>query len=108
LELRYPPLSRLTLVELKGENEEQVRTASERLAQLLKLARGPFEVLGPAPAVIGKIKKLFRWHIIVRAPKVDDPSGSLTRRALSAAIDGASVPAGKVQVIADVDPVGLM
>ncbi len=107
-ELRYPPVSRLVLVEMKGENEDLVRTASERMAGVLKQGRGPFEVLGPAPAVIGKIKKLFRWHIILRTPKSEDPSGILTRNRILAAAAEAPVPAGKVQIIIDVDPVGLM
>ena len=107
-ELRYPPFSRLVLVETKGENEDAVRIAAERIAGALKVTPGPFEVLGPAPAVIGKIKRRFRWHVILRAPKPDDPSGALTRSRLQAALASITLPSTRVQVIVDVDPIGMM
>jgi primosomal protein N' (replication factor Y) (superfamily II helicase) len=107
-ELHYPPFSRLTLLEAKGENEEQVRQAAERLAAALKRAQGPFEILGPAPAVIGKIQRMFRWHVILRTLKTADPSGVVTRGHLHAALATPTPSGHKVQVIVDVDPVGLM
>lgn len=107
-ELRYPPFSRLILVETKGENEERVRLTAERIAALLQRTPGPFEVLGPAPAVIGKIKKLFRWHLIMRAPKEHDPSGATARSRLQAALTEMSGSAAGVQILVDVDPVGMM
>jgi len=107
-ELRYPPISRLTLVEVKGESEEKVRILAEQIAMRLRQATGPFEVLGPAPAIIGKIKKMFRWHLVLRTPKANDPSGGLTRNSLQAAIGDTSADRRSLQVIVDVDPVGLM
>jgi primosomal protein N' (replication factor Y) (superfamily II helicase) len=107
-ELRYPPFSRLTLIESRGENEEDVRKAVERVAATLKQLPAPFEILGPAPAVIGKIKKLYRWHLLLRTPKNADPSGSITRQRLRAALSAETSASRKVQLIVDVDPVGLM
>jgi len=107
-ELHYPPFSRLILVETKGENEDVVRTAAERIAAALRDPPGPFEVLGPAPAVIAKIKRQFRWHVILRVPKQNDPSGSLTRARLRETIARPAAHAAHVQVIVDVDPVGMM
>jgi primosomal protein N' (replication factor Y) (superfamily II helicase) len=107
-ELQYPPFSRLTLIETKGESEEEVRQAAEHLAATLKHTPGPFELLGPAPAVIGKIQRLFRWHVILRTPKNADPTGGVTRSRLQAALAGATGAARKVQIIVDVDPVGMM
>jgi len=107
-ELYYPPYSRLTLIEARGENEEEVRKTAERLAATLKQLPAPFEILGPAPAVIGKIKKLFRWHLLLRTPKSADPSGAITRQRLRAALSMETTPSRKVQLIVDVDPVGLM
>jgi primosomal protein N' (replication factor Y) (superfamily II helicase) len=107
-ELSYPPFSRLVLVETRGENEDAVRVAAERIAGALKNTPGPFEVLGPTPAVISKIKKRFRWHLLLRAPKKDDPSGSLTRSRLQGALSSITLPPARVQVIVDVDPIGMM
>lgn len=107
-ELHYPPFSRLTLIETKGESEDHVRQASERIAAALRRSRAPFEILGPAPAVIGKIQRMFRWHVILRTLKATDPSGALTRAQLQTALTTPAPSGHKVQVIIDVDPVGLM
>jgi primosomal protein N' (replication factor Y) (superfamily II helicase) len=107
-ELSYPPFSRLTLIEARGENEEEVRKSAERLAATLKQLPAPFDILGPAPAIIGKIKKLFRWHLLLRTPKNADPTGAITRHRLRAALSAESNSSRKVQLIIDVDPVGLM
>jgi primosomal protein N' (replication factor Y) len=108
-ELDYPPFSRLVLVETKGEDEDNVRELAEKFALHLKDNNGTFSVLGPAPAVIGKINKQYRWHIIIKNLKHRDPSGSLLRRSLHATL--ASFKPGHrrdTRLIIDVDPVGLM
>jgi primosomal protein N' (replication factor Y) len=107
-ELHYPPFSRLTLVEVKGENHDSVQKHAEQIAMRLRLTRGPYEVLGPAPAIIGKIKKMFRWHLVMRTPKTQDPSGALTRNCLQVALGSSLATPRSVQVIVDVDPIGLM
>jgi primosomal protein N' (replication factor Y) len=107
-ELRYPPISRLVLVETRGESETAVQQRAEAIATALRRTPGPFDILGPAPAVIGKVKKHFRWHVILRTPKPDDPSGSVTRHRLQTAIGAATTGSTAVQVIVDVDPIGMM
>jgi primosomal protein N' (replication factor Y) (superfamily II helicase) len=108
-ELDYPPFSRLVLVETKGEDEEKVRELAEQFARHLKNNNGGFSVLGPAPAVIGKINKQYRWHIIIKNLKQLDPSGSLLRHSLHATL-ASFKPVGRkdTRLIVDVDPVGLM
>lgn len=108
-ELDYPPFSRMALIETKGANEDGVRRESERFAAALKQAGGPIGILGPAPAVIGKINKNYRWHVIVKSLKQSDPAGSVLRHSLQAAT--ATVEPRRrrdVRLIIDVDPVGLM
>jgi primosomal protein N' (replication factor Y) len=107
-ELRYPPFSRLVLIETRGEDEHAVQQHAESIARFLERSAGPFEILGPAPAVISKVKRLFRWHVILRSPKADDPSGAATRTRLQAALASLPSTGPKVQVIVDVDPVGMM
>ena len=108
-ELDYPPFSRLVLVETKGEDEDKVRELAEQFARHLKNNNGTFSVLGPAPAVIGKINKLYRWHIIIKNLKHLDPSGSLLRHSLHATLASFKPSRRKdTRLIVDVDPVGLM
>ncbi|HSQ76364.1 MAG TPA: primosomal protein N' [Bacteroidota bacterium] len=107
-ELNYPPLSRLVLVETRGEDEEEVRKLAERLGTQLKHDTSPYAVLGPAPAVIGRINRQYRWHIVLKISKSIDPSGSLTHACIRQAIDTVQGRIKKTQVIVDVDPVGIM
>ena len=61
----YPPFSRLVRVLAEGTKEEEAK-------QLLEQAAGPtasikdFELLGPAPAVIAKVKDRWRWHMLCK------------------------------------------
>ena len=107
-ELDYPPFSRMALIETRGTNEDAVRKESERFAAALKQAGSPIGILGPAPAVIGKINKNFRWHVIVKSLKESDPAGSVLRRSVQAAVAAVEPRRRDVRLIIDVDPVGLM
>jgi primosomal protein N' (replication factor Y) len=108
-ELAYPPFSRLMLVETRGENEDHVRREAERYATALREGGIRATLLGPAPAVIGRIDRKYRWHLILKCLKEEDPSGAAVREVLHAAMreTGARRP-GDVRLIIDVDPAGLM
>ena len=104
--LRY---SRMALIETRGESEEKVRKEAERFASSLRGSGSAITILGPAPAVIGKIKKNYRWHVMVKSPKDRDPGGVTLRHALATAYkSGESHRQRDVRLIIDVDPVGLM
>jgi primosomal protein N' (replication factor Y) len=106
--LDYPPFSRLLLLETRGPIEERVRSTAERLGSLLKSNQQQFSVLGPAPAVISKIKTHYRWHLLLKIRKNLDPSGHQTRQVVLRAREAmGNLPHG-VRLALDVDPAGLM
>lgn len=107
-ELDYPPFSRLMMVETRGKNERHVQNLAEDVGAYLKQAGGMFTVLGPAPALIGKINNQYRWHIIVKSLKAADPTGTAARQALRAAVEDLGRKSADVKLIVDIDPVGLM
>ena len=108
-ELDYPPFSRLVLVEFKGPKEDHVCQQAESFARMLKAANGTFTILGPAPAVIGKINNQYRWHIILKTLKSTDPSGGNLRSVLRTIVHRFDDrKKNTVRLIIDVDPVGLM
>jgi primosomal protein N' (replication factor Y) len=106
-ELEYPPFSRLVLVESRGTNETAVRQSAEQIGKALHQQGGSLIVLGPAPAVIGRINKMYRWHTIIKNRKADDPSSSRLRMVLRNALS-TQVRRQNVRVTVDVDPAGLM
>ena len=107
--LDYPPFSRIVLVETKGEREEDVWKGSERLAERLKSGMPAGTILGPAPAVISRIRNRYRWHVVLKVGRGHDPAGAKARSVLRRAIDelSRSTPAS-VEWIVDVDPAGML
>jgi primosomal protein N' (replication factor Y) len=120
-ELDYPPFSRLALIEFKGENEKAVEQCAVKFADLLKEASGPrsksavssrltCKVLGPAPAAISKLKRNYRWHIVIKSIRSKDPSGKSLRELLlnTEGIYRRKFADSNVKMTIDIDPQGMM
>jgi primosomal protein N' (replication factor Y) len=108
-ELNYPPLSRLVLIEFRGKNENTVKSCAVQFASLVQSQNGTLQMLGPSPAVIGKIKQDYRWHILLKSSKSQDPAAAHLRRALVESTRRfEQTRKGDVRVIIDVDPVGTL
>jgi primosomal protein N' (replication factor Y) len=67
-QVQYPPFSRLVKIEFSGKNENEVAKAACEFSELLSpvLSATQIEVLGPAPAVIAKLKGNFRYHLLLK------------------------------------------
>jgi len=76
-DLNYPPFTRLILIEFKGENEKNVESSADEFSNELRanLPQG-VHLLGPSPAAIPKIKRNYRYHIIIKVPKQIDKNGA--------------------------------
>jgi primosomal protein N' (replication factor Y) len=73
--LSLPPLGRLALLRFSGVEEGDVSEAAGRAFQALDaLVRkgdpGEFEILGPAPSPINKLKDRYRYQIMLRSKTV--------------------------------------
>jgi primosomal protein N' (replication factor Y) len=105
----YPPHVGLVNVLVSGLAEHAVVTASEELATWLRglvttRLEGKAEVIGPAPAPLARIKRHWRWHIVLRSADravLDRMTRYAARRAPHAA-------RGPIRVIFDRDPVTLL
>lgn len=70
--MEYPPYSCLVRILITGIKEEVVKENCLIMAQFLNQRyRGHFEILGPAPAPIEKIKNRYRWQIILKGQDLD-------------------------------------
>ena len=104
----FPPSARLVLVRFSGKNESKVAKAALRFRSLLK-SEGGVETLGPAPAVLYKLRGKIRYHLLVRSLRARDESGAILRRVVKQARDEfhrTRAEAG-VEIEIDVDPVGI-
>jgi primosomal protein N' (replication factor Y) len=101
--LEYPPFGRMMLLRLWGPKEERVRDASALVASALSesLAAHAVRLLGPAPSPIAKVKKLFRFQILLKMP-ADFPVADVFPELLRPLRD--AVRRHGVRMEADVDP----
>jgi len=69
-EVGYPPFTRLCALRIEGKSEARVARAARVLAGIADRARAGrarIEVLGPAPALITRIRGRHRWQMLVKA-----------------------------------------
>jgi primosomal protein N' (replication factor Y) len=104
-QLRYPPVSRIALLTLKGRNEEKVKFSADHLKRVLdKLLANAKDLIlaGPAPAPLLRADTLYRYQIMLRVQRM----GPLARRL--ALLTQSLVLPEDVTLTVDIDPVGSM
>ncbi|MGE5315713.1 MAG: primosomal protein N' [Acidobacteriota bacterium] len=110
-EATYPPFTRIILVEAKGHIEQKIQHAAEEFAERLARLYPSISILGPAPAVISKIKNNFRWQLLVKSDAESDKNGTQARLAVRQVYYDMLSTAGKrsgIRLIVDVDPQSTM
>lgn len=105
--LGYPPYGRLVGVEVKGPEAGPTHALAERWGDALRREAGKVagvEVLGPVPAFVGRVKRWWRVHLLVKAPR--QLPASVLAALVTTVRDRVGAPGGH-RVNVDVDPVGL-
>jgi primosomal protein N' (replication factor Y) len=104
----YPPFGRVVSVEFRGYNRETVEKLAGGWTELFqeKAAGLPVQTLGPEPAFVSRVKRMYRYHTILKAARDLRPAVlhhviRLTQEAFG------TVPSG-CRVAIDVDAVGLL
>ena len=105
--LGYPPYGRLVNVLVWGETEEAVRNEAGALsaaidARLADFAPEGWSSLGAAPCALVRVRKQYRWHILIKAPAHADVSAMI-----EPVIRRRKARRG-VNVACDVDPYSLL
>jgi primosomal protein N' (replication factor Y) len=76
-ELNYPPFSSLAAIRINGTDNSRVSALSKNISNaILQLIQKhkietQLKVLGPAPAAIFRLKKLYRWIILLKSEKIE-------------------------------------
>ncbi len=108
-ELSYPPFSRLALLRIEGPGERAglkasrvLQTASERLTASYG---GDITCLGPAPALVARVKGEFRFHMLIKGKSVGrlhDFVAELTT------VFWAKFTSGSTRLMVEMDPVNIL
>jgi primosomal protein N' (replication factor Y) len=103
--MRYPPFAMLANVIVQGEQLEEVLAWSAGLGKWFeRAALKNVRVLGPAAAPIPRLKRIYRYHFILKAERRDALGAAL--RALLAAAAMQAIP--RRNLVVDVDALHLM
>ncbi|EEF59239.1 replication restart helicase PriA [Pedosphaera parvula] len=103
-QLKYPPVSRVAMLTLKGRNEEKVKLSADHLRRELEKALAGIKELiiaGPAPAPLARAESLYRYQIMLRARQMSEVS-----KRLAVMNQSLSLPED-VSLSIDIDPVNL-
>jgi primosomal protein N' (replication factor Y) len=65
--MRYPPFSALANVLVRSQKQEEALAMSTELGRLLDPAPEGLKVLGPAEAPVPKLKREFRYQLLIKA-----------------------------------------
>ncbi|RMF85245.1 MAG: primosomal protein N' [Nitrospinota bacterium] len=107
-QLTYPPYARLVVLRLEGEQAEEVEQGSKEVGTLFRqVSEGEgIEVLGPAPAIIARIKNRYRWQLLLKGAQVKRLHAVL-QQGLHHLRQQKILPT-TVSLVVDVDPVNLL
>jgi primosomal protein N' (replication factor Y) len=103
-QLKYPPVSRICLLTLKGRNEGKVKFSADYLKHELEKAVGGIKdllIAGPAPAPLLRAETYYRYQIMLRAQRMAALSQRLASLTRSLALPE------DVSLAVDIDPVDL-
>ncbi len=101
--LGYPPFGRMAGVAFRGPRAGDVAALARRWTDALRQALPAAAIMGPEEAFIGRVKKQYRYHSIVKCSRAGRMS---LQKALRTVENGMrSLPTG-CRVNIDIDPVG--
>ena len=106
-EMMYPPFARLAMVRIEGEDAARVPEIAAKVASILARDAKPngLRVLGPAPAPIERIKRRYRWQVMVKSTELKELRTALAvmRTAIAPLADRSAV-----RLMIDLDPINMM
>jgi primosomal protein N' (replication factor Y) len=100
---RYPPFSHVVLISSRGKHQARAEFALQTLHRRLAEALPSEVVLGePAPSPLAKAHGQFRFHLLLRTPRIRALTAHINRVLCSVTLPE------DVTVVWDVDPVSLL
>ena len=61
----YPPIGKLIVFETSSESRELAESSAKIIHSTLKRLSNGTKLFGPAPAVIEKLRKRYRWRVMI-------------------------------------------
>jgi primosomal protein N' (replication factor Y) len=101
--LGYPPFGRLANIHIRGRDRSTVATRAHEVAAVIgDMLPSDWRLLGPSPSPLSRLKGVWRWHLLIKAPD-NAPLPAVLGPALARVASNTSV-----SVVADIDPIDLL
>ncbi|MFH1791211.1 MAG: primosomal protein N', partial [Candidatus Omnitrophota bacterium] len=100
-ELNFPPFVHIVKVTVRSRDEKKARRAADDTAAAMKTEAGQFEVVGPAPAPMHKVRGYYRWNILLKGVNRSIITGSVRK-----VMANTRRPSGVLTAV-DVDPISM-
>jgi len=111
-ELGWPPSGALARVVVSSEEEDAARQGALTLAGVARATEGDVQVLGPAPAPLAKLRKRYRFQILLRKPvaagETLEDAGTAVHHAARAVQEAAGALPKTLRASVDIDPQSML
>jgi len=106
----YPPFMRLAVIEAKDKDEKKTLEVMKELYNELLAFKQYIKITTPTTAVIARLKGEYRFQIVLKSDRHNDPSGSILRKALSESFARFTrkTRLKEVKVFFDIDPQSIL
>jgi primosomal protein N' (replication factor Y) len=111
-DLQYPPYCRLIQILVAGKDKGQTARYAHSLGDVCRALQSEnktyqkeIQLLGPVAAPVARIKKAYRWQLLLKGLRVE------TLHALTKALRiraEREIPKAAVKVVVDVDPMDML
>ncbi len=101
--LRYPPFSTLVNVVVSAPSFLEAKQQAEKVKKTaVESVRGIYEILGPAPCHLSKIRNQFRYHLLMKLNFASDTVPDMQK------LYAAKKNSATTRVVVDVNPVDML
>jgi primosomal protein N' (replication factor Y) len=108
--LVYPPFRRIINIRFTSPDlTKTIRKAREVSQQLKRFSKGLYDIIGPAPCPISKIKNRYRWQVFIKINSQIDSSNRKAKKLIIGCLDTyLRSKRNELRIEIDVDPVDMM
>ena len=102
-ELNYPPYVRMAMVTVTSTTPDRAEKGANDLAAAIRRSGKEMTLRGPVPAFVARVKRQWRWRLMLSTPRESDPQGKSLRENLRRVMREVKLPPGTASTI-DIDP----
>jgi len=108
--LNYPPFSRMANIIISNTKSDAAKAAAIKIKKFLDTNKGKVDVIGPAEAPIFKMKNRYRYMILIKSSKKEDPKGIRLRTIIKNLLNSSLYHriSRKSRISIDIDPLDLL